>query len=1028
MKKSMKKFSFLTLLAGLTMVITACGGGSDPTVNPTDGPTDTPTETPTVSPTETPTEEFVDVTEINAEIDKNSIKIGETAQITASVLPNNATDKSISYSSTSEVSVDNNGLVTGLAAGVATVTVTSNSNPDIKKDLTVNVKDPNDKSNLGFNDFVNELENSPYATNTLSGDQKYGLSNPETVGVIKDLIKEEYPIPAADEFEQIIVVDEIGLSSINTYFANGIENDYYRIATAFEMSKSVEGLTKISFATDKIYDVDVTSVSEIGAQVFTFEGLKDVYVEGNNSTIKVNYPSLSYKGFFNIKNSENIHFNDIKMELAVPSSATGVVSAANVNDKTITIDVDPEFSPLIDRVIEKGSKNAIRSWVEFHYQTKAPLQGGNFVVDGISGYTIEGDSTTGYKIKATFKSTVSRPRNGTFVAFAFSQYDSQGINLSNSKDVYIENVTMHNAPGMGLVASSLTNFYVNRFNLVIKEGSKQLMTATADAMHYVLCHGDVKVTNSLIENSHDDALNIKHGYWYKLTDAVGGSTKQMTVSKITSAIEMPKVGDKLAVYEELTFESHNPTQGYYTIKEIEETTNGFKFTVNERMANVGEWGISRVTFMSDTPNFTFANNIIRNKRNRGILVQVPNAIVRNNTFMNVGHGSIQAASAMDIYNEATMPQGIQISNNKFINNCYIKPEPLYGDISIFAISSNASVAPAGTLHDISIENNFVSRNGNAAVSLRGVGTNSNIKNNLFNECSQSQPSGDTFNTVFHMYNVQDVTLEGNYNHYTLGNGQCGIMTEGRTVESGITLVDNTNIKFFVNEDAGPVVEIAKATGSITIDGDIDEWKDAGATNVDIIGVSDAEGNERTQEELKDHFAIKSLMLTHDDNGIYIGFDIFDDYIDVKTVNDFWLGDCVEIFMSSIVDMPNADMQVYKDEGGVLQAAFASRWDTSNYTAVSDVRTNAEYIKNKGLILAKVVLTTDGYAGEILIPYTLAPEFKEAVDNGNPIDMAIVVADAERTNLGIKRVQMANVPHFVESYKTKTARMPQYIFK
>ena len=42
-------------------------------------------------------------------------------------------------------------------------------------------------------------------------------------------------------------------------------------------------------------------------------------------------------------------------------------------------------------------------------------------------------------------------------------------------------------------------------------------------------------------------------------------------------------------------------------------------------------------------------------------------------------------------------------------------------------------------------------------------------------------------------------------------------------------------------------------------------------------------------------------------------------------------------------------------------------------------------------------------------------------------MAIVVADAERTNLGLKRVQMANVPHFVESYKTKTARMPQYIF-
>ena len=95
------------------------------------------------------------------------------------------------------------------------------------------------------------------------------------------------------------------------------------------------------------------------------------------------------------------------------------------------------------------------------------------------------------------------------------------------------------------------------------------------------------------------------------------------------------------------------------------------------MSNTGEWNTARVTFLSDTPEFVFANNIIRNKRNRGVLVQVPNAIIENNTFMNVGHGSIQAATAMDIYNEATMPQGITIKNNKFINNCYIKPEPLY---------------------------------------------------------------------------------------------------------------------------------------------------------------------------------------------------------------------------------------------------------------------------------------------------------------------------------------------------------------
>ena len=84
-----------------------------------------------------------------------------------------------------------------------------------------------------------------------------------------------------------------------------------------------------------------------------------------------------------------------------------------------------------------------------------------------------------------------------------------------------------------------------------------------------------------------------------------------------------------------------------------------------------------MTFVSDTPNFTFKNNIVMNKRNRGILIQIPDALIENNTFINVGHGSIQAASSMDQFNECTLAQGIVIRNNKFISNCTIKPGPLY---------------------------------------------------------------------------------------------------------------------------------------------------------------------------------------------------------------------------------------------------------------------------------------------------------------------------------------------------------------
>ena len=54
--------------------------------------------------------------------------MGQTVALTATVTPSNATDKTVTYSSSAEATatVDGNGVVTGIAAGEATITVTTN--------------------------------------------------------------------------------------------------------------------------------------------------------------------------------------------------------------------------------------------------------------------------------------------------------------------------------------------------------------------------------------------------------------------------------------------------------------------------------------------------------------------------------------------------------------------------------------------------------------------------------------------------------------------------------------------------------------------------------------------------------------------------------------------------------------------------------------------------------------------------------------------------------------------------------------
>ena len=962
--------------------------------------------------------ETIHVESISLTSSVTSLEVGKTLTLQTKILPSDATNQNVVYASSNEeiATVNSSGVVTGVKSGNVTISVKSE---DGNKESSVSLQIIEaGYQYVNANEMGEALSSTPYKNKVIGGD-KYGLSSPDQVGVDIDEASKVLYAPKEDsQFDKIIESSSLTLAQIKEVLPDAVEvNGYTSIQGAILLAKKyvAEGKsTKIKLPSGNV-DVDASNISS--ERVFVLDGLKNVAIEGNNTIINLQISGLSYKGYMTITNCENLTLFGIRFRQEVGANVTGVIQSYDVDNYSVTLKVDPSYNETMKRVVTANKR--LRSYLEFHKSTKTPIQGGNFFVDSFTSTNIQ-ENNGEYTVVIRFNKAINESQIGTLASLQFAQYDVSGISVSNSKNVYLESFTMNKAYGMGLTTNNVENLYINRFNLVAEEGSKDLMTSCADATHFSYMTGGVKFTNSIIEYSHDDALNIKHGYWYKLDNA-SSQSKTMTLSKITSAMSLPKAGDKIAVYNQTTFQGH----GTYTVVSATEDSGKMVITVKERISGYSTWGDCRVAFLSNTPTFEFKNNIVRNKRNRGILVQVPNAIIENNTFMNVGHGSIQAASAMDQFNEATLPQGLTIKNNKFVNNNYLKEGTLYGDISIFAISNNASVAPAGTLSNFTLENNFFSQNGNACVSLRGVGS-SIIKDCFFYDASSSQPSGDAYNCLFSMYNTDNITIEGSYNQYNLNNGLSGIIPQGSTSDENTILTDNKNISFQVIDDVGPEVDIKKATGTIALDGKLDEWDSIDATDIEIRGYTDALGGEWSSKQLEDTFKVNSLKMTYNDTGIYVGFDVFDDSIDCKTINDFWLGDCVEILASTITNKPNADLSVYKEEGGVIQAAFAPTWSSSGFGTIASVRTNSSIYNNRTQLQAKMVTTSTGYSGEALFPFTMIPEFKTAIDEGKRIDMAIIVADGERPSR--KRIQASNVPHNVENNKTMTARMPQYLFK
>ena len=483
---------------------------------------------------------------------------------------------------------------------------------------------------------------------------------------------------------------------------------------------------------------------------------------------------------------------------------------------------------------------------------------------------------------------------------------------------------------------------------------------------------------------------------------------------------MTEVGDTVEFYDSATFER----LGSFTVTEVSGDTGAMQLTVKQRISGSVDWSNAMMTNVSKVAEFTFKNNIVRNKRNRGILVQVRGALIENNAFLNVGHGSMQIASAMDQYNECTLPKDIVIRNNKLINNGYLLGEGLRGDISAFAIGSGALVAPSGTVTGIEVTNNYISNTGNAGISFRGVG-DSTVKNNLFYNTARVYASILT-ECCIELENCAALAIEGNYNYNTNDSESfSGIIPSGTTKTEDIALTNNVNLKYQEIDGDVPNTMVSKlAGGTITVDGDISEWENIGS-EIAMDGASLTTGDEILHDAYKDVFDVLMCKIAWTDEGIYFAFNIYDNKLDFKTIANFWEGDCAEFFLSTVTDMPNADFQLFKNDGDVLQMSVVPSWNPC-YT-VAESRTNAAIAAGRAHISAAAALRSDGYSGEVFLPFSLFQTAKTSIDEGKSIAMAFVFMDGDRDDIGRKRVQVSNVPHFVEAYKTKTAKMPVFTF-
>lgn len=588
------------------------------------------------------------------------------------------------------------------------------------------------ESTMTANEYTTELNKDVYTSDTLSG--SFGLSDGKNVGVVKaETQKDKYPMPEDSAFALGYVID---FESVSAKSATDSQKLDAAVTKANQLKGDNQNIKiKLPNRQINIKHSELTAASNANYTI-VFDGFDGLFIEGGKDTVLMIEVSNSWVGGMSFTNCTNLHVYGVNIDYKIASVLTGIVAEVDEAQLSILMTIPESMHQQVLAYAATPSLVAkLYSMIQYNRFTNAPQEDGIVLIESedffdsvviIADYTMD-DGTIkdviAVKFKEGYRSAFNAPVVNDKFTFGFTMYGNSAVSIKGSKDVFLENIVIFTCPGMAVTIEYCENVYINRVNFQLN--GDRLMTATADGFHINSCIGDVTITNCLLENTHDDALNIKSGYYYSVSN-FDSVERTFVFSKKTESISAPKVGDTLEIYDQTTF----LLQGKFTVKEVVGSGSSYTIKVTERISGSIDWGKCVVTNVSNSAKFTFSNNIVRNKRNRGILVQVRGAVIENNTFNNVGHGAISIHSSLDIFNEATMPKDVIIRNNKLINNGYFLS--LRGDISVFAIADGGMVAPSGTLSGIEIYNNYITDSGNAGISFRGVGGDTSyIKNNLF---------------------------------------------------------------------------------------------------------------------------------------------------------------------------------------------------------------------------------------------------------------------------------------------------------
>lgn len=402
----------------------------------------------------------------------------------------------------------------------------------------------------------------------------------------------------------------------------------------------------------------------------SFEGMKNVVFDGQGSELVFHGRMLPVS----LLNTENCTLKNFSIDFDIPQISQAKVLENDSVQGGITLEVAPwvryEIRDSVFTVLGEGWELVPQSGIAFEEKTRHLVYNTSDIPVGTRG-VVEVAPHVIYS--PGWKDTRLVP--GTVIAMRTWERPAPGIFMYHDVNTTLENIQVHYAEGMGLLAQMCENITLDKFSVCLKGANDpRYFTTQADATHFSGCKGKIISRNGLYEGMMDDAINI-HGTYLKVEKRIDDHTLLgRYIHPQSYGFEWGREGDSVQFVQSQTMELIGMVNQIASIKAVDqpdyEGAKEFEIVFKEKIdPHIDEKAGFGIENLEWTPEVLFSDNLIRNNRARGSLFSTPRqTVVENNTFDHTSGTAILLCGDCNGWFETGACRDVLIRKNKFINS------------------------------------------------------------------------------------------------------------------------------------------------------------------------------------------------------------------------------------------------------------------------------------------------------------------------------------------------------------------------